>query len=230
MFSPFLKSNSIVVDIGCGDMFFYEQLGKKSIYSGYYAVDNALSTKQIAEFEKSSDNNSLHVFNSLDTLKSTIKEKASVLLLLDVIEHIESDRDFLEEIMLSPFIDSNTIFVITVPSFQSLYGPHDQYLGHKRRYSNKELEQLIYSLNLETISKGYFFTSLLILRFFYTKFHKKEKLDNYNSINKWNVTKIISELITSLLILDFNISSLFKKVRINLTGLSNYIVCRKFVL
>jgi len=63
----------------------------------------------------------------------------------DVFEHINEQDIAIKEIkrVLKP--GGGLIF--SVPAFQLLYGSHDKALGHKRRYSKKNLKKLLQSFN-----------------------------------------------------------------------------------
>lgn len=63
------------------------------------------------------------------------------LILMDVLEHVESEFDFLQSIYSRRNIHYKHPFFITVPAFQSLWSPHDIYLGHYRRYTAQHLRQ-----------------------------------------------------------------------------------------
>lgn len=226
---PYLNSHSAIVDIGCGDLFIYNQnfQGKNEI--DYYAIDNALSEDQIYYYSNKYSNSSLHILKEIETLNQSLKKKVSIVYILDVLEHIEDDKDFLRRIVENSIFDSNTIFVITVPSFQSLYGPHDKILGHKRRYSNKALRKLTESLDLKTLNSGYFFLSLLLPRYFYSVASKLYYREDHSGIIKWNGNNFITKILSQFLVTDFEITLQLKKLKINCTGLSNFIICRKSV-
>lgn len=66
-----------------------------------------------------------------------IIEKADILFLLDVLEHIENDSQFLREITSN--MKQGALLLITVPSNMSLWSPHDEFHGHFRRYSKNDL-------------------------------------------------------------------------------------------
>ena len=79
---------------------------------------------------------SLHSYQTLDDWKTD--EKFDCIILGDVLEHIEDDKSAMRKVhaMLTP----NGCIVVNVPAYQALFGKHDIALGHKRRYSNKELK------------------------------------------------------------------------------------------
>jgi len=65
-------------------------------------------------------------------------DKFDCIILGDVLEHIQDDKAALLKIhsMLMP----SGCIVVNVPAYQALFSKHDFALGHKRRYSNKELK------------------------------------------------------------------------------------------
>ena len=66
------------------------------------------------------------------------EDKFDCIILGDVLEHIEDDKAAMRKIhgMLTP----NGCIVVNVPAYQALFSKHDVALGHKRRYSNRELK------------------------------------------------------------------------------------------
>ncbi len=68
-------------------------------------------------------------------------EPFDVVLALDVIEHVEDDAAFVQE--LADHLGPGGRLLVTVPAHQSLFGPHDVALGHFRRYSQAGLEALL---------------------------------------------------------------------------------------
>jgi len=69
-----------------------------------------------------------------------LMEPASVFLLLDVLEHIEEDRMFLESLLKVARPGSH--FLITVPADPRLWGEYDVRCGHYRRYEPDRLASL----------------------------------------------------------------------------------------
>ncbi len=63
-----------------------------------------------------------------------------IILLADVIEHIEKDHKFLHDIIDS--MQPNTLLLITAPAHPGLWSPHDVTLGHQRRYTKNTFQEL----------------------------------------------------------------------------------------
>jgi len=64
-------------------------------------------------------------------------EKFDTILYIDVLEHIEHDKEELEK-ACSHLREGGHLIVLS-PAFQSLYSPFDKAIGHFRRYSKKTL-------------------------------------------------------------------------------------------
>ena len=89
-------------------------------------------------------------------------EPFDVVLALDVIEHVEDDAAFVQE--LADHLESGGRLLVTVPAHQSLFGPHDVALGHFRRYSQAGLEALLAEAGLDVRASGQLFGSLYAVR------------------------------------------------------------------
>ena len=73
--------------------------------------------------------------------------QANLVLLTDVLEHIEDDRGFLSRIvsLLSP----DAVLLITVPAERALWSEHDISLGHYRRYEWEEFSKWMIGLSMK---------------------------------------------------------------------------------
>jgi len=118
-----------VLDVGCGSGL----LSKTLLNKGYNVtvIDNDVKAIEIAK--KKGINGFVADINTWQT-----KEKFDCIILGDVLEHIEDDKSAMKKVhqMLEP----TGCIVVNVPAYQTLFSKHDIALGHKRRYSNIELE------------------------------------------------------------------------------------------
>ena len=221
-------NNGFVVDVGCGDVFFLTQFAET--FSGYQlkAVDSAFDNELVTYLSNKYQDYNIEFNKDVNELQ-VANENVSLVFLLDVIEHIENDIDFLRN--LSTHINANkeTLFVITVPAYNGLYCAHDKWLGHYRRYSQKELKQHVIEAGLTPISGGYFFTSLLFPRMAQKLVEslKKSKEKQVQGIGNWTGGKMISLIYEKILLLDYYFFKLFRVFNIRMSGLSTYILCRK---
>lgn len=86
-------------------------------------------------------------------------EKFDLICMFDVLEHIEEDKLSIE--VLKKHLNPNGILLITVPAYQWLYGSHDKFLHHKRRYSLNQIESILKDFSI--LKKSYFNTFLFPL-------------------------------------------------------------------
>lgn len=80
----------------------------------------------------------------LDHLEGVPPESASVVLLADVIEHLDDERPCLEAARAA--LAPGGALIVTVPAFMFLWSPADDLAHHRRRYTAPELRQVIGSL------------------------------------------------------------------------------------
>ena len=66
---------------------------------------------------------------------------ADVVLLMDVLEHVDDDAALLAE--YAGKAGAGARFLITVPAFQWMWSGHDVFLEHRRRYTLKMLEDVV---------------------------------------------------------------------------------------
>ena len=88
---------------------------------------------------------------------------ADVVLLLDVLEHIDDDRGFLTSLVRENARPGARVLV-SVPAWGPLFSAHDVYLKHFRRYSPEEGARLVEGAGLQILARGGLFHSLLLPR------------------------------------------------------------------
>lgn len=227
-----LERGSIVVDVGCGDTFVAERLA--AIYTDvvFYAIDTAFTAEFFERNRARSSNPRLLLFSSLDAIAPAPEKPASLVLLTDVIEHINDDRAFLAGLRERPWVGPDTKFLITVPAYQALFCSHDAFLGHYRRYSNRQLRARVEESGFTVIDAGYFFLSLLLIR---APQVLKERVFGLrpktasSGLVTWNGGATKAAILRQVLVLDADISALLGRFGIRLAGLSNYAICAKSV-
>lgn len=81
--------------------------------------------------------------------------------LLDVLEHIEDDRDTVR--VLGALLKPGGHLLVSVPAFPFLWSAHDVVHHHKRRYVLRDLENTLRDAGLEIRYASYFNTALFPL-------------------------------------------------------------------
>ena len=87
--------------------------------------------------------------------RSIERNDADVVLLMDVLEHVDDDVGLLKHYVEKAPVGAR--FVISVPAFEFLWSGHDVFLEHKRRYQLEQLEGVVKKSGLNVIQGGYFF-------------------------------------------------------------------------
>lgn len=140
-----------VIDVGAGSGFFSRcvlETGRSSVATcvdpGYDADREEVVAGKLLEFRRQ---------------LPAIREEADLVLLMDVLEHVEDDVA-----LLSEYVDKarpGTRFILTVPAFQWMWSGHDVFLEHYRRYTLPQLEQCARRAGLEIEVGCYLYGALL---------------------------------------------------------------------
>jgi SAM-dependent methyltransferase len=222
-----IEKNTIL-DIGCGDGFFLNELSKILGGFEFIGIDTAMTPDTIQIFEQKYQNSSVRFHQNLSN-ELTMDKKIDMVLLLDVIEHIDNEKDFLRSLTNIPGIHANTLFVITVPAYQNLFCNHDIWLGHYRRYSRTMLDNTVKEAGFTPKLNGYFFASLLLPRIITKMIESLTKPDPkvQKGTGDWRHGFIITQIVKTILLIDYKISKAAKKIGLHIPGLSTFSICTK---
>lgn len=134
-----------VVDVGAGSGVFSRQLIEAGICDRATCVDPAYA----------SDSTELHDGHRLSFVRSIEDRPLDLVLMMDVLEHVEDDIQLLKQYTES--LSRVGQVVITVPAFQFLWSGHDVFLEHHRRYTRSMLSDVIEAADLQEVRSRYFF-------------------------------------------------------------------------
>ncbi len=215
---------SHLADIGSGDIFILQSLAGNKTADAYSAIDSAYTNELIDQLKKNHYTSDINFYPGIN---ETAGHKSDCVLLLDVLEHCENDKELLQQLMSENFTTGNSLFFITVPAFQKFFSQHDILLKHYRRYSRKQIMKICKSQQLEILSSGYFFFSLLPARLFQLFLEKLKLRKTKKSIDNWKGNKFLTRIISSILWADFRVCHSLSGIGIHLPGLSCYCICRK---
>lgn len=210
-----------ILDMGCGDAYFANVLSNTLNNKNITAIDLNFSDEHLKNL------NADYPHIQFGThLKSD--QRFHLIILMDVIEHIEHDKAFLNNLAQN-HLHSNGIIVITVPAFQSLFSDHDIFLKHYRRYSRIQLINTVIDCGLTPQRSGYFFFSLLLPRaliMLKEKFLPSKK--NYQEgLSNWNQGTVLSVLLSNLFYAGNMLSFYLSKFNIRVPGLTTWTICEK---
>ncbi len=217
-----LKPINHLLDLGSGDAFISGSLSNLHLAKKYSAVDTA--------FTPNITNSLKERYPAIDFFRSLPEAiarngTADGVLLMDVLEHIPNEDDLVVPLMTDAITAASTSVLITVPAFHSLFSDHDRALGHYRRYTRKQLIALCARHQLQIISSGYFFVSLMPLRALQMTIGNRRPASA--SVENWKGGNAATRITEALLWLDFRICRAFTAVGIHLPGLSCYCLCQK---
>ena len=219
-----VQSPKRILEIGSGDAFISNQLSAIFKTASIHAVDTAYTEEIIRTLQKNSSY-PISFYNKLSDF-STNNQPADLIVLADVLEHIENDRGFFESAIHEKVSTPNATLMVTVPAFQSLFSQHDRQLNHFRRYNRRQLTSVCTTSGVHALASGYFFFSLFIVRWLSVHFQKSTSYTT-RSIDNWRGGKLVTNFISFILWMDFKVCFILSRLGITLPGLSCYCLCRK---
>lgn len=136
----------LILDAGCGTGGTLDQLRGMGELWGCDVAPEALAACRARGFDNI-NRSPVEELNYPD-------ERFDVVISCDVIEHIEADRQALQE--MARVLRPGGILVLTVPAHPRLWSAHDEALDHKRRYEAGVLRELVEGagLDIELYSKA----------------------------------------------------------------------------
>lgn len=141
-----------LVDVGSGSGFFAVSLEKRfpDKIKKVYLVDINYTEAEIDESTGQKIEKSLSIPPEITN---------GLVILMDVLEHLEDDVKMLNDIKAA-CVGQNNHFFITVPAFYSLWSGHDEYLGHYRRYKIPTLKAVLQKASYNIENTYYLYGSL----------------------------------------------------------------------
>ena len=140
-----------IVDVGAGSGFFSRHLLSTSSAREAWCVDISYPCDRDCEESQKI----LRYRRSIDYVD------ANLVLLMDVLEHVDDDVGLLREYVKKVPDDSE--FLLTVPAFNWLWSSHDDFLEHRRRYTLPQVERVVRAAGLEVRRAFYYFGLVLPL-------------------------------------------------------------------
>jgi len=199
---------SSILDVGAGSGYFSQFLLKSGYGQNSTCVDSNYNEEHVEILEG----------KRLEYKKSIERSDADLMLLMDVIEHVDDDIGLIQE--YSDKLAPGATILITVPAFNFLWSGHDIFLGHKRRYTRSSLIRTVETTGLSIINTSYFFVLVFPLA------AAKRLSDKfYKTIPECQLTRhnpIVNRLLLSLCMCELPI---FKWNRI--AGLSVFCLAKK---
>jgi hypothetical protein len=221
-----LAEGDVVLDIGCGDTFVAESLARQYPRVQFHAVDSAFTPELIGFLARRLTVPNVSLSASLDDVPAG--QAASLVLLMDVLEHVSDDRGMLRGVVEGRLSDASTRFLITVPAYAALFCSHDRFLGHYRRYSYEGLSALLAHAGLSAVVGGHLFASLVPVRLaqVVAEWLVPPAGEPPSGLATWRGGEVAGRLLSGLLEWDGRLALALLRIGVQLPGLSTFAICR----
>lgn len=186
-----------IIDVGSGSGFFAISLEKAfpGQVKKVYLVDINYTPEEIAATAG----------NKIEkTLRIPGKIENGLVIMMDVLEHLEDDLKMLQEIKTA-CTGKNNYFFITVPAFTSLWSGHDDYLGHYRRYKIATLGAVLKKAGYNTKNSYYLYGSLFPMVWVARKLDNMKKKEATSNMRPFN--PLTNKILLGLTSAEMNITS-----------------------
>ena len=150
-----------------------------------------------------------------------------LILLLDVLEHVEHDRDFLAELVAESLKPGGWL-LFTVPAWQPLFSRHDTWLHHHRRYAPAQAKAVREGAGLRILESGGLFHSLLLPRILTVAGERlRPPATAHQPTIAWTHGALVTRTVQAALDLDNAVSHAAARAVLPLPGLSFWALCQR---
>lgn len=189
-----LSRDDLLVDAGMGTGVFLEEMSE---YCSVLGLDNHDESLLLARPRLSACGGSAM---KTDLSRVDLADNvASVVTMLDVLEHLDDDRAALHE--AARLTKPGGLVMITVPACKWLWSDWDEALHHRRRYSRAELLQLVSGVGLELLRCTYInsamFAPILAVRFWRRLLPKRGSLRAEDIVPNKHLNAILHKIMVA---------------------------------
>lgn len=142
-----------ILEVGCGPGFMLPRLREFGPVTGLEPSKEMLNNIHLKDIEIINHDFLGHDFG---------RKKYDLILILDVIEHVKEDHDFVAK--AHNLLNQKGLLLITVPAFHCIWTSHDHLNDHFRRYDKKSLSALLDGTDLRIVKLEYFFMWVALVK------------------------------------------------------------------
>jgi hypothetical protein len=208
------------LDVGAGDAWFARQLGRR-----------VAPEAEITCWDANYTHEDLEALRELCPANVTFHAERPTgrfdrILMLDVIEHVEDDAGFVGA-TVKELLSVEGVVLVSVPAHQSMWSSHDRTLRHHRRYSPDGCRRVLERSGLAVVMSGGLFTSLLPVRVTERVVARvRATPPSWAGLGTWRGGRIVTAVLTRLLVLDGRLSLALSRRGVYIPGLSFWALCR----
>lgn len=147
------RPSGLVAEVGCG-----HGLVQSQFKSAYEVAVDGFELNEHALSQSVATDQSRFIYD-IHERREELREKYDLIILFDVIEHIEDDAGFLGSVLFH--LKYGGLLIINVPALQLLFSKYDRAAGHLRRYSLEQLEGVCRKVGLNRVAATYWGAPLL---------------------------------------------------------------------
>jgi SAM-dependent methyltransferase len=147
------QPRSTILDVGCGDAVSFQALSEFGTVRGIEVDENLLDPS--GPFRERISTCPLG-----DPVYDDPSWRFDLITALDVIEHIDDDRDAISA--MAAMLRPGGLLVVTVPAFEVLWDEHDEINNHRRRYTATRLRWTLDGQGLRLLQVRYLFRGLFV--------------------------------------------------------------------
>jgi SAM-dependent methyltransferase len=137
-----------ILDVGAGSGFFSRVLLRDTAAQSAVCVDPGYVEERSERY-----------FDKRLVFRRTIPaEAADLVLLMDVLEHVDDDVGLLRDV--GSRVAPQARFIVSVPAFSWMWSRHDEFLEHRRRYTRTDLCRLLAAAGLQPVAGFYMFAAI----------------------------------------------------------------------
>ncbi len=210
-----------VLDAGSGDAWFANcLLGLLDPTSRIDCWDTEYTADSIGELSADLPHNI-----TLSATRPTTEH--DLVLLLDVLEHVDDDRAFLASLVAESVKPGGWV-LFTVPAWQPLFSRHDQWLQHFRRYAPAQANAVLRGAGLNVVQSGGLFHSLLAPRILTLGLERmRPTTQPHKPTIAWTHGPLVTRAVQAALDVDNAVSHAAARAGLPLPGLSFWALCQR---
>jgi SAM-dependent methyltransferase len=183
---------TLIVDVGCGTG------GNIAALADRYRCIGIDTSADAVELAKGRFPQVAFIAGRAPGDMGALAKQARIVLLSDVLEHVEEDRAMFAELVAAA--SPGCYFLLTVPADPSLWSQHDESFGHHRRYDVARFAEVWADLPVVPLLVSYFNSRLLpVVRLVRTWNRRRGHAAGRVGTDFWLPNPIVNAILTGIL-------------------------------